>query len=276
MGGAMQRNRYLLAIAACASVLVGLPAAAQTPEVTLTRLDCGTDAAPRDVARFSDTFAYKDLKLPFTFSCYVIRHGDEYMVWDTGFVPGSNPQAPKVSLVDQLAQLKLTPDQIKVVGISHYHADHTGQVASFPKATVLIGKGDWDAISSPAPAQGVNAAPFGAWLKGESKVEPLANDKDVFGDGSVIVLNTPGHTPGHHSLLIKLPQTGAVLISGDAVHFRENYDTGGVPWFNFDRAQSLASIDRMKKIAANAKATVIIQHDARDIDKLPAFPASAK
>ncbi len=113
MGGAMQRNRYLLAIAACASALVGLPAAAQTPEVTLTRLDCGTDAAPRDVARFSDTFAYKDLKLPFTFSCYLIKHGDEYMVWDTGFVPGSNPNAPKVSLVDQLAQLKLTPGQIK-------------------------------------------------------------------------------------------------------------------------------------------------------------------
>ena len=110
----------------------------------------------------------------------------------------------------------------------------------------------------------------------DGKVEPLLNDKDVFGDGSVIVLNTPGHTPGHHSVLIKLAQTGPVLISGDAVHFHENYDTNGAPWFNFDRAQTLASIDRMKKIAANAKATVIIQHDARDIDKLPAFPTAAK
>src|SRR5438445_295885 len=82
-----------------------------------------------------------------------------------------------------------------------------------------------DALSAPAPAQGVNAAPFAPWIKGEAQVEPLVNDKDVFGDGSVIVLNTPGHTPGHHSVLVKLPQTGAVLISGDAVHFRENYDT---------------------------------------------------
>ena len=98
----------------------------------------------------------------------------------------------------------------------------------------------------------------------------------MFGDGSVIVLNTPGHTPGHHSVLVKLAQTGAVLITGDAVHFRENYDTGGVPWFNFDRAQSLASIERIKQIASNLKATLIIQHDARDIEKLPAFPASAK
>ena len=98
----------------------------------------------------------------------------------------------------------------------------------------------------------------------------------MFGDGSVIVLNTPGHTPGHHSLLVKLPQMGAVILTGDAVHFRENYDTNGVPWFNYDRAQTLASIDRIKKIAANFKATVIIQHDARDIEKLPAFPAAAK
>jgi N-acyl homoserine lactone hydrolase len=274
-------KRMLARAAAGISVnaLLAFAALAQAaPEVTLTRMaDCGTPQAPTSVnQRFSDTFAYGDLKVQFVFSCYLIKHGDDYMLWDTGHAMTAPNVAPKVSLVDQLAQLKLTPDQIKYVGISHFHADHTGQVASFPKATVLIGKGDWDAISAPAPAQGVNAAPFAAWLKGEGKVEPLANDKDVFGDGSVIVLNTPGHTPGHHSLLVKLAQTGSVVISGDAVHFRENYDTGGVPWFNFDRAQSLASIDRLKKIAANAKATVIIQHDARDIDKLPAFPAAAK
>jgi glyoxylase-like metal-dependent hydrolase (beta-lactamase superfamily II) len=92
----------------------------------------------------------------------------------------------------------------------------------------------------------------------------------------VIVLATPGHTPGHRSLLVKLPQKGPVLITGDAVHFRENLDTDGVPFFNFDRAQSLASLARIKKIAANLNATVIIQHDARDVEKLPAFPASAK
>jgi N-acyl homoserine lactone hydrolase len=67
-----------------------------------------------------------------------------------------------------------------------------------------------------------------------------------------------------------------VVITGDAAHFRENYDSDGVPAFNFDRAQTVASLERLKKIAANLKATVIIQHDARDIDKLPAFPAAAK
>src|ERR1700710_1446139 len=275
----MKRLLALAAVGIAANALVACAALAQTaPEVTLTRFsDCGTQQAPTAVnQRFSDTFAYGDLKIQFVFSCYLIKHGDDYMLWDTGHAMTAPNVAPKVSLVDQLAELKLTPDQIKYIGISHFHADHTGQVASFPKATVLIGKGAWAPTSNPAPAQGVNAAPFAAWLKGDSKVEPLLNDKDVFGDGSVIVLNTPGHTPGHHSLLVKLPRTGAVLITGDAVHFRENYDTNGVPWFNFDRAQSLASIDRMKKIAANAKATVIIQHDARDVDKLPAFPGAAK
>src|SRR5262245_62490528 len=184
--------------------------------------------------------------------------------------------APKVSLVDLLAKIDVKPEQIKYVGISHYHADHTGQVASFPKATVLIGKGDWDAITSPNPAQGVNFKPFESWIKGESKVDALTIDKDVFDDGSVIVLRTPGHTPGHSVLLVKLAQMGAVILSGDLMHFRENYATFGVPIFNTDRAQTVASLERIKKIAENLKATVIIQHDARDVEKLPAFPAAAK
>jgi N-acyl homoserine lactone hydrolase len=98
----------------------------------------------------------------------------------------------------------------------------------------------------------------------------------VFGDGSVIVLRTPGHTPGHSSLLVRLKEMGPVLLSGDAAHFRENYESNGVPSFNFDRAATIASIERMKQITANLKATVVIQHDMRDISKRPAFPATAK
>jgi glyoxylase-like metal-dependent hydrolase (beta-lactamase superfamily II) len=101
-------------------------------------------------------------------------------------------------------------------------------------------------------------------------------DKDVFGDGTVVMLNMPGHTPGHHSLLVRLKEMGNVLITGDVSHFRENYDGNGVPTFNTDRAASVASLDRFKKIATNLKATVIIQHDERDVGKLPAFPAAAK
>ncbi len=274
----MLRNLTMLAAGVCAVALVGLNGSAQAaPDVSITRLDCGTPAAPTAVnQRFSDTYSYGDLKLQLVFSCYLIKHDNQYMVWDTGHALTTPNVAPKVSLVDLLKQVNVTPDQISYVGISHYHGDHIGQVGSFPKATLLIGKGDWDVITSPKPPEGVNFTSFASWTKGESKVEPVALDKDVFGDGSVMMLYTPGHTPGHHSLLVKLPQMGSVLISGDAMHFRENYDSNGVPSFNSDRAQTIASLERIKKIVANSKATVIIQHDARDIEKLPAFPASAK
>jgi glyoxylase-like metal-dependent hydrolase (beta-lactamase superfamily II) len=270
----MRRVLALLAFSAALSQ----PAQAQTPPtITLTRLSCGTNAAPTDVGlRFSDTYAFNGLMVQLTFSCYVIRHGDDYLIWDTGNPVGTAAVAPKTSLVDLLAQLKLTPAKIKYVAISHYHGDHVGQVSSFPQSTLLIGKGDWDVLNDPKSASVANPTPFANWMSGGGKVEPLTGDRDVFGDGTVVMLNMPGHTPGHHSLLVKLKETGNVLITGDLAHFHENYDANGVPTFNTDRAASLASLDRFKKIAANLKATVIIQHDARDVDKLPAFPAAAK
>ena len=273
-------TKTLTHLATGAILLAALSAPAFAADISLARFaDCGTPAAPTAVnQRFSDTFAYGDLKLQLTFSCYVIKHGDEYMLWDTGHAMTMPNVAPKVSLVDQLAKIDVKPEQIKYVGISHYHPDHTGQISSFPKATLLIGTREWDAISAPKPAEGVNFKPFESWIKGDSKVEPLplGLDKDVFGDGSVIVLRTPGHTPGHSSVLVKLEQMGPVILSGDAVHFRENYDSDGVPAFNYDRAQTVASLERTKKILANLKGQLIIQHDARDISKLPEFPAFAK
>ena len=271
-------NKILTTLAVGASLFAAsFATSAQAADVSIARLDCGTSPPPTAVNdRFSDTYAYPGLKLTFVFSCYIIKHGDEYLLWDTGHAMTMPNVAPKVSIVDQLAKGDIKPDQIKYVGISHYHADHTGQISSFPKATLLIGAKEWDAISAPKPAEGVNYKPFESWIKGDSKVEPQPIDKDVFGDGSVIMLRTPGHTPGHSSLLVKLAEKGPVILSGDAVHFRENLDTDGVPAFNFDRAQTLASIERLKKIAANLKGQIIIQHDARDVDKLSAFPAFTK
>jgi N-acyl homoserine lactone hydrolase len=274
----MQRTLTLLALGVGANALVSLSAIAQAPpEVTITRLDGGTPQAPIDVnTRFSDTYSYAGLKLQFVYSGYLIKHGDDYMMWDTGQSTSAGAVAPKVSVVDQLAQLNVTPEQVKFVGISHFHGDHIGQANSLPKATLLIGKGDWDGLTSAKPPAGVNPQLVSNWISGSGTVEPVPQDKDVFGDGTVIMLYTPGHTPGHHSLLVKLPQMGPVILSGDFVHFHENYEGSGVPSFNFDRAETVASIDRIKKIAANLKATVIIQHDLRDIAKLPAFPAAAK
>ena len=267
----------LLAVSAGAGLVVGAPTVAQSaPEVTLTRLDCGTPTMNDVGARFSDTYAYNGLKVMFTFSCYLIKHGDDYLLWDTGHAMTAGAVAPKVTIVDQLAQLKVKPEQIKFVGISHYHADHTGQLPSFQASTLLIGKGDWDGVNATPPIPSASVAPFAHWRTGGGKVEPVTGDKDVFGDGTAVIINTPGHTPGHHSLLVRLKEMGNVLISGDLTHFHENYESNGVPAFNFHRGDTLASLDRFKKAAANLKATVIIQHDARDVEKLPKFPAAAK
>jgi N-acyl homoserine lactone hydrolase len=258
-----------------AIAFAALAASAQpAPEVTLTRLDCGSGT--NDQRRFSDTFAYTNPQVPFTFSCYVIKHGSDYMVWDTGYLPGSNPNASKVPLGDQLAQMNVKPDQVKFVGISHFHADHTGQLDTVPNATLLIGDREWAALTAAKPMAGANVAGFKHWISGGGKVEPQAGDKDVFGDGTVMVLRTPGHTPGHQSLLVRLKEKGPVILTGDAAHFHENYENNGVPSFNYDRAETLASLDRIKQIEKNLHATVIIQHDPRDIAKLPAFPAAAR
>ena len=124
-------RKTLLLLAATACMLAGPSVSAQ--DLSLTRLDCGTPQAPTAVnQRFSDTYAYGDLKLQFVYSCYLIKRGDEYLLWDTGHSMSAPNVAPKVSVVDQLAKLDVKPEQIKYVGISHYHQDHTGQVASFP------------------------------------------------------------------------------------------------------------------------------------------------
>jgi glyoxylase-like metal-dependent hydrolase (beta-lactamase superfamily II) len=172
--------------------------------------------------------------------------------------------------------MNINADDVKYVGISHFHADHTGQLVALKNATLLIGKGDWDGITANPPMGGANAKGFAEWIAEKRKVEPQSADKDVFGDGTVMMLRAPGHTPGHSILLVRLKEMGPVLLSGDAVHFLENYDYEGVPGFNFDRAQTIASIQRIKQMQKNLKATLIIQHDPRDIGKLPAFPAAAK
>lgn len=274
--------RTLLAIALAAGC--GTAWSAPAANVALARLDCGGQPEPVSVASFSDTMEHDALKLPLTYSCYVVRHGDRVLVWDTGNPMDGSPRAAKASIVDQLARIGVKPEAVEFVGISHHHGDHTGQVASFPNATLLIGQGDWDVIrpeqapaGADAKAHAARRALFGPWVSGKAKVETLGRDRhDVFGDGSVLMINLPGHTPGHHGLLVKLEKTGPVLLTGDVTHFHENYRSDGIPTWNTNRADSLASLDRFKKLAANLGATVIIQHDPRDVSKLPVFPAFAE
>jgi N-acyl homoserine lactone hydrolase len=85
-------------------------------------------------------------------------------------------------------------------------------------------------------------------------VQKLEGDYDVFGDGSVTIISTPGHTPGHQSLLVKLNKTGALLLSGDTVHFRDNWDNRRVPAINFDKDKTATLLRRMADLLAKEKA----------------------
>jgi glyoxylase-like metal-dependent hydrolase (beta-lactamase superfamily II) len=280
--------KKLTALAAAWLVLGGMqapPKPAQPPaKIQLWRLDCGEFVIKQYGAFFSDTFQYPAGPKNIVGSCYLIRHGDRYMLWDTGLTDaliGNDYDSPgqtirlKRSLVDQLAQLKLKPEQIETIGISHWHFDHVGQAGRFPQAKLLMGKGDLQLLRGTPTVDEDSAKGLAHWLTGGGKVEEITADKDVFGDGRIVMLKLPGHTPGHYALLVRLA-SGPVLLSGDQYHFTEQVKNRGVPPFNHDRADTLASSDRFDRIAANLKAKVIIQHEPADIAKLPAFPKAAE
>ena len=270
-----------LAAAALAALAMSnsAPAVAQETKtappatIKLWRLDCGR--LDENGAR---PWAWQ--KVPTPCPCYLVQHGNRYLLWDAGISRRGLGNAHPVAkldrtISDQLAQIGVRPEQIEFIGISHYHGDHTGQATQFPKARMLIGKGDLDALKA-SPAPGGAAPPHvQPWLDGSAPVEALTEDKDIFGDGRVIMLRTPGHTPGHSSLLVKLA-TGPVILTGDLWFNHEAAMTGTMPEFNTSRAETLASRDRISRMVENLDAVVIIQHEPADIAKLPAFPESAQ
>ena len=272
--------------AAAAAFAIAMPAAGQgtAADVELWRLDCGNFVMKKFGAWFSDTFQYPPGSRNLVGSCYLIRHGSDYMLWDTGmraeligkpYDDAEQTMSLKRSLVDQLREIEVTPDKIRIVGISHYHSDHTGQAGHFPNAKLVIGAGDAAALRSAQAPGGSNPKDLAHWLGGTERLVEARGDIDIFHDGRVIMLAMPGHTPGHSALLVRLA-SGPVLLSGDQYHFTEAVRNRGVPSFNTDRADTLASHDRFDRIAANLRAKVIIQHEPADVAKLPAFPQAAE
>jgi N-acyl homoserine lactone hydrolase len=211
-------------------------------------------------------------------NCYLIHHTQGgWFLWDTGITDavaampdglkgqngGPDWQRSK-TLAGQLDQLGVKPSDIKGIGISHTHPDHIGNVELFPQTMLYVQKAEYD-------WPGANGAPR---FDPNHPVTKLEGDHDVFGDGSVTILSTPGHTPGHQSLLVKLPQTGAVILSGDAAHFKANFDNRRVPSFNFNQEQSVASMNLIADIMAKEHAQLWINHDKAQSDtqkKAPEF-----
>ncbi len=268
-----------LGIVAAAALSAGASAQPNpAARLSIVRLDCGNGLIKDFDAFFSDTHEYPVGPRQITNSCYVIRHGSVILLWDSGFPAAlkgkANDMGALVARLDrtipeQLAALGLKSSDVGIVGISHIHGDHTGQAADFPQAKLLIGKKDFESTKGPKD-------PFGPWRGATAKVQAMdGGDVDVFGDGSVIALNLPGHTPSHMGLLVKLA-SGNVMLSGDLYHSTMARQLKGIPPFNTSRAETLASIDRFERLAKRYRAKIIIQHELADIAKLPAFPKEAR
>jgi glyoxylase-like metal-dependent hydrolase (beta-lactamase superfamily II) len=199
-------------------------------------------------------------------TCYLVKHGSDWLLWDTGLPDslvgkseGMKSNAgvwtSKKSLAGQLAELGLKTADIHYLALSHSHPDHVGNLSLFRQATLVVQKAEYEWVQ-----------PFGGpRFKPEQPAIKAEGDHDLFGDGSLTLISTPGHSPGHQCLLVRLPKTGAVMLSGDAVHTRANWDSHRVPERNFNIPQSLASLDRMAAVLKENNAQLWIGHETSEV-----------
>lgn len=270
------------ALAACTP-----PAQEAAPSIELYAMDCGR-AAFSDIGVFADDHSFDGQSRELIVPCYLIRHPSGDLIWDTGLPEAiadmpdglSPPGFPArfmvpTKLTAQLAQLDLTPADIEYVSFSHMHSDHTGNGNLFAAATWIVDADErarmFDAEHRADPADFNN---YNQLENAQTRLIEGDGDYDVFGDGSLTIIQTPGHTPGHTVLLVRLPNAGPVLLTGDMWHLAESRERRTVPTFNTDRAQTLASMDKVERIASETGARVVRQHVAEDFAALPAFPAA--
>lgn len=287
----------LLVVVAVALVMARVPragAGSQLPDAAtartadkLFRLDCGRSLA-NDASVWTPG-QNVGRSVEFSSTCWLIKHGGEWLVWDTG-VPEAAHDDPKgwstlpglivyhldKTLTDQLAEIGVAPSDVTRVAISHTHGDHIGNMGLFPNATLLMQRAEYGWINSPdGPNDNVNQLmALARKLLGRPRNLRLVDgDLDVFGDGSVTLVSTPGHTPGHQSLLVHLNKSGFIILSGDVAHLEENFRNDIVPSLNTDRAESIASMERIKQLIATYNATLFINHDKAQSDQLKLLPA---
>jgi glyoxylase-like metal-dependent hydrolase (beta-lactamase superfamily II) len=253
----------------------------------LYRLDCGRSLANDESVWTPGENVGRSIE--FSSTCWLIKRGSAWLLWDTG-VPQSAYNDPKgwstlpslivyhldKTLTGQLAEIGLMPSDIAYVVLSHTHGDHIGNLGLFLNSTVLMQRAEHAWISSPdGPNDNVNQLKaLARKLMGTpGHLQLLDGDTDVFGDGSVTLVSTPGHTPGSQSLLVHLMNSGFIILSGDVVHLEENFEKNTVPSLNTDKAASIASMGRIRQIMATYKAKLFINHDKAQSDALKLLPA---
>ena len=226
-------------------------------------------------------------KVTLPIPCYLIEHPKGTLLFDTGMHP--NCQHDPVAQVGarlgnlfefdyhageevsaRLKALGRDPADIDVIINSHLHFDHVGGNAQIPNATMLLQKREWEAGMDPdiAAARGFNRREFDVG----HKVKTIAGEHDVFGDGRVVCLPTPGHTPGHQSLKLRL-DSGEVVLAADACYFCRTLKERRLPQRVYDAAQMHASLDRLARLQAGG-ARIFFGHDIEFWATVPQAPAA--
>ena len=253
----------VLALAACATP------APQSGVDRMYVINCGENHV-KDVSRWTPGV---NVGKPHVFSnhCYLVKHAKGWMLWDTGNADrlaampngfstagGAITAYMKKPLAESLKEIGVAPADIKHFALSHAHGDHSGNVNLFSGATLYIQRAEYSANYD--------------LLRGNPAMI-IDGDYDVFGDGTVTVKSAPGHTPGHQVLVVRLPRTGPVMLSGDMVHLQYSWNYRIAPSFNFDVPQSMRTIDAMKEYAQKTGAQLWINHDQEQNAKIPKAPA---
>jgi N-acyl homoserine lactone hydrolase len=265
-------------VAACA----GPGSAPSTGVERMYVFDCGTNRT-NDLSRWTPG---SNVGKPWEFSdnCYLIKHAKGYLLWDSGLsdaiaampegltgAGGAINSRVTKTLASQMAEIGVAPAQVAYLAFSHTHSDHVGNANYFTSATLYIQQTEYQAAFGP------DAAKFGFVAANYEKlraspVKLLNGDFDLFGDGSVTIIATPGHTPGHQSLLVKLPKTGAVILSGDMVHMQDNWDNRRVPSMNYNKDQSAQSMEKVAALMQANHAQLWINHDRANSERIPRAP----
>ena len=240
--------------------------------------DCGTidGVSPERFGLKAEEIATPGFFTP----CYLVVHPKGTLIWDAGQIPDANVQASGVTkqgpfsvtkpFLPQLAAAGDQPSQITYLALSHYHGDHTANANAFAGSTWLVQQAEHDAIFRDPPPERITMAHFEK-LK-NARTEILHGDHDVFGDGTVILKPTPGHTEGHQSLFLKLAKTGPIFLTGDLYHYPEERTLNRVPDIEVSQDQTRASRERVEAFLKESGAALWIQHDRAASAKLKLAP----
>jgi N-acyl homoserine lactone hydrolase len=185
----------------------------------------------------------------------VVEHGEER--WGSLLKVMTPVMSAQDTLLPNLARIGINPDDIDVVVNSHFHPDHCGCNQFFRKATIMAHSNEIDAAKAPAAAM---AGYLRADWDHDQPTDAVAGERDVFGDGKLVLIPLPGHTAGTMGAQVNLDRDGSFLLVSDAVSLRGNLDADTAPRNTWDADALLKSYQEIRRIE-KAGASVICGHD---------------